>query len=147
MERLSPASGLAWVSLTDLFLAYLDHTVQLRRRARLDAARTGPVWSAPRLSSDMEGPGRREAGRPFFVCWSRGCTCGWRVANQPRSPVRLSSLVILGLVASLAIGIRVVAGLHWLGSRSGYLACSAKTWCEDSDGGWTRSCREQLRRR
>ena len=29
-------------------------------------------------------------------------TCGWRIANQPRNPLRLSSLVILGVVARMS---------------------------------------------
>ena len=33
----------------------------------------------------------------MFGCWS--WSCGWRIANQPRNPLRLSSLVILGVVA------------------------------------------------
>ena len=28
--------------------------------------------------------------------------CGWRIANQPRNPLRLSSLVILGVVARMS---------------------------------------------
>ena len=31
-----------------------------------------------------------------------GGTCGWRIANQPRNPLRLSSLVILGVVARMS---------------------------------------------
>ena len=35
--------------------------------------------------------------------WLRGeITCGWRIANQPRNPLRLSSLVILGVVARMS---------------------------------------------
>ena len=28
--------------------------------------------------------------------------CGWRIATQPRNPLRLSSLVILGVVARMS---------------------------------------------
>ena len=35
-------------------------------------------------------------------CPRRGFTCGWRIANQPRNPLRLSSLVILGVVARMS---------------------------------------------
>ena len=28
--------------------------------------------------------------------------CGWRIANQPRNPLRLSSFVILGVVARMS---------------------------------------------
>ena len=31
-----------------------------------------------------------------------GPTCGWRIANQPRNPLKLSSLVILGVVARMS---------------------------------------------
>ena len=35
-------------------------------------------------------------------CRTFGRACGWRIANQPRNPLRLSSLVILGVVARMS---------------------------------------------
>ena len=38
-----------------------------------------------------------------FTVWAEvTAACGWRIANQPRNPLRLSSLVILGVVARMS---------------------------------------------
>ena len=100
----------------------------LRWYRRLIARRTDGRCPAPALTRGRvaRGGGTKRGGGPLIAsggppsrggglpraCAGHWChpwrcgrlcgACGWRIANQPRNPLRLSSLVILGVVARMS---------------------------------------------
>ena len=49
-----------------------------------------------------DGPVERGVSLSMTAAVEAVAACGWRIATQPRNPLRLSSLVILGVVARMS---------------------------------------------
>ena len=75
-------------------------------RASSQTDRSTPMairpWSSMRRATRPSYPVVRRRGRGTRPPGARATACGWRIANQPRNPLRLSSLVILGVVARMS---------------------------------------------
>ena len=77
----------------------------LRPSPSLEAPSGGRRSTATRAANSPASPSPMCSRRRAFASrWTARAAgwCGWRIANQPRNPLRLSSLVILGVVARMS---------------------------------------------
>ena len=92
--------------------SYLSASILCREAAEFGAVWHGCVWSDQTILSkpprqaggqDASDDALKLTGDAPVGNWTwHGAACGWRIATQPRNPLRLSSLVILGVVARMS---------------------------------------------